>query len=156
MFPSSDLQKERDPVSKTLCCDHKTQQWTYSRKQSNHKYREKYININYHVWPPKESANTLFWTPADSSVWDYVKVSIFRNRGQQGACILGAKLHGQLNLVQWCPLFMDSQYGTCHPSGTWSFEVGPRPLGNVCTPVSQQVLGRSRYHVDLVSGYLIL
>jgi hypothetical protein len=30
----------------------------------------------------------------------------------RGAQIIGARLQWQLDFVQWCPVFLDAQYGT--------------------------------------------
>jgi hypothetical protein len=42
----------------------------------------------------------------------------------------------QVNFVWWHVLFVGPQYGcsSCHPSGTWNFEVAARHLVNLCTP----------------------
>jgi hypothetical protein len=139
MFPPFHLQKETDSVSKTSCCGQNSQQWTNSRKPSNHKCREKYINSNYLLCPLKESANTLFSISADSCVWGSVKFLCRIRDHNRDAWILGARLPGQLNLVWWCLILVASQYGTSFMSPFWHLD-----LWKICAP-----LDHSKFCVEL-------
>ena len=54
----------------------------------------------------------------------------------QGGSNPGHQVTWQLNFVKWS-LYLSGLYkesASCHPSGTYKFEVAPRFLGNLCTP----------------------